>query len=306
MNDNPDRERCYFCGEGHAEALEEHHIVPRRLNGSDEPENTVWLCGSCHDKIERMYDDEFYDRLNVAVDELQREPLERTTAGIEVEPNNSKSREIPADSPHIKFERWHQKVTIAEIEENRFEGHMADFVSGHKERILERYRQEEQSATELEDMMKEHDDTLPQWVKDEGDTPVLFEYQHNELDKVPSLIVQNKERDRIDRETEYKMDSDEESSSDSYEYLLPEKRRAARITARVNSENAAVPDLADSYPPVYRLHCSYCHTAFSMHQHADMARHLRLRHGIEDPYERQDTAYSEAIDPSNLFNNDKP
>lgn len=34
--------------------LHEHHVVPRGYGGEDEPSNTVWLCGSCHDIIHRM------------------------------------------------------------------------------------------------------------------------------------------------------------------------------------------------------------------------------------------------------------
>jgi hypothetical protein len=35
-----------------------------------------------------------------------------------------------------------------------------------------------------------------------------------------------------------------------------------------------------------RLHCSYCRTVFSSNEEAGMASHLRVRHGVEDPYER--------------------
>lgn len=31
--------------------LENHHIVPKELNGSDKPFNRVFLCGKCHSKI---------------------------------------------------------------------------------------------------------------------------------------------------------------------------------------------------------------------------------------------------------------
>ena len=55
---------CYFCGGG-ADVLEKHHIVPRRHGGSDAEENLVDLCPTCHERLERLYDKRFYDRLGV-------------------------------------------------------------------------------------------------------------------------------------------------------------------------------------------------------------------------------------------------
>jgi|GEM_PF-2251550 len=50
------RDTCYFCGsEG---PIERHHIVPRRYDGPDEESNLVDLCPTCHERLERLYDDE--------------------------------------------------------------------------------------------------------------------------------------------------------------------------------------------------------------------------------------------------------
>jgi len=54
---------CYFCTE--TERLEEHHIVPRRFDGSDSDENTVTVCPTCHSKLESLYDSRFYSELGV-------------------------------------------------------------------------------------------------------------------------------------------------------------------------------------------------------------------------------------------------
>lgn len=48
---------CRHCGEkggqfGAAE-LECHHIIPKRMNGSDQPENLVTLCRQCHEEVHR-------------------------------------------------------------------------------------------------------------------------------------------------------------------------------------------------------------------------------------------------------------
>lgn len=64
--DNPqyDRVTCYFCLSEERHVLEEHHIVPRRFSGSDNDENLVQLCPTCHEKLERLYDERFYTELN--------------------------------------------------------------------------------------------------------------------------------------------------------------------------------------------------------------------------------------------------
>jgi len=60
------RNTCYICGEGNRDILETHHIVPRRFDGSDDAENLVDLCPSCHRAIERLYGKRFYDELGVS------------------------------------------------------------------------------------------------------------------------------------------------------------------------------------------------------------------------------------------------
>jgi len=67
MTDNPqyDRVTCYFRLSEERQILEEHHIVPRRFDGSDDDENLVRVCPTCHQKLERLYDDRFYDELGV-------------------------------------------------------------------------------------------------------------------------------------------------------------------------------------------------------------------------------------------------
>lgn len=58
------RDDCYFCGD-HGTVLQEHHIVPKRHGGSDEPENLVKVCPTCHQKLEFLYNKEFYKRLGI-------------------------------------------------------------------------------------------------------------------------------------------------------------------------------------------------------------------------------------------------
>lgn len=57
-----DNYTCQMCG-GKEGVLECHHIIPRRLGGTDKPENQILLCKKCHKKVtnnEMEYKDEFY------------------------------------------------------------------------------------------------------------------------------------------------------------------------------------------------------------------------------------------------------
>lgn len=55
--------RCYICGEDNPNVLQTHHILPRRYGGTDDGENLVRLCANCHQAVESIYDEEFFDRL---------------------------------------------------------------------------------------------------------------------------------------------------------------------------------------------------------------------------------------------------
>lgn len=47
-----DNHTCQYCsGKSRNQRLEVHHIVFRKNGGSDEPENLITLCKSCHDKV---------------------------------------------------------------------------------------------------------------------------------------------------------------------------------------------------------------------------------------------------------------
>lgn len=56
------RNNCYFCN---AHGVEEHHIVPQRMNGTDHDFNLVSVCSVCHHKLETLYDKRFYEALGI-------------------------------------------------------------------------------------------------------------------------------------------------------------------------------------------------------------------------------------------------
>lgn len=44
--------KCQFCPfEGERSLINEHHIIPRELNGNNQPKNKVFVCPNCHNKI---------------------------------------------------------------------------------------------------------------------------------------------------------------------------------------------------------------------------------------------------------------
>jgi len=52
--------RCEVCGEDNPNALEEHHMFPRRFGGMDIEDNIILLCANCHRSIEKRYDNKFW------------------------------------------------------------------------------------------------------------------------------------------------------------------------------------------------------------------------------------------------------
>lgn len=68
-------EACLFCDEEYA--LDRHHIVPQRYGGSDEEENLVTVCPTCHRKLETLYDTRFYESLGIEKDDGKNIGYER-------------------------------------------------------------------------------------------------------------------------------------------------------------------------------------------------------------------------------------
>lgn len=56
--------RCFICGDEGEHLHEKHHLVPRRLNGSNKKTNLIRLCPGCHRALEKLYDHEFYEMLS--------------------------------------------------------------------------------------------------------------------------------------------------------------------------------------------------------------------------------------------------
>lgn len=309
-------ETCYFCPESNSAAIEEHHLVPQRFNGSDEPENTVNLCGSCHDKIEDLYDDAFYERLGIAVEEAKQEKRTEVKSGATLQAKQTQDRKIPAESPHVQFEEWERSLLISEIVEmdlhewaestveNRMPQEVQNLVENEGQQIIDEYEKELVETEPYEKRFERSDRDVPEWVRDEGDEPVSFTYQPNDKAKHPVVEVENPFKSRVDQKAKH------ESEDASSYWEINRERTKAKLSTEAQSRNIGHNPLADDYPSTYRIHCGYCHTVFAEHEHADAAQHLRLRHGIENPYEVTDTTFREPTKESSpllgrLYDNDE-
>lgn len=278
--------RCFICGGGNEYTIEEHHAVPRRLSGSDSEENLYFLCGTCHNAVEAIYDDDFYRRLGVAVDQVEDGTLSERRLGTKVEPGQSIDREIPQNSDHISSESWWVTVTVETIEDDcniqtnideTVEKRVREYLKENVASLLEKYERLLDESATVTGYYERADQEMPEYVDEEAEAPVSFTSVPDNNREIPAVKVQNASRDCFDR-------SHQEFRATSSRGRGPHHHLR---TVGVNGSE----EYESEY---YRLHCAYCHTVFTQDEHSDMARHLRLHHGIENPYEVRDSAFSDS------------
>lgn len=241
--DSRAQEQCFICGYHNPHGLHEHHIVPQAHGGSDEPENTVFLCGSCHQALHKLYDTNALERLidnhtSGKVDEFS-EPV-----GVELPDEQSVDRELPQDSRHLTWEDFCLTISLSAVEESlsRWRSDLGpdetNFFKGNRDYIIATIEAEEERA-------REH----------------LSEYDFG------YLVVPD---DRL-RQPHIRF---VEGPADTY------------VTGKhVDGETTEKRERDVAWKGSYqRLHCGYCHYAFAETQQSDLARHLRLRHGVDDVY----------------------
>lgn len=105
---------CFICGEHRPNSVETHHIVPRRYGGTDSPENLVDLCSNCHAAIEKLYTDDFYERLGV------EEGSSNTSTGVDISgttipPNQTEDRDFPQYPVHVEREKFGYRITVPQF-----------------------------------------------------------------------------------------------------------------------------------------------------------------------------------------------
>lgn len=282
---------CFICGHTASHVLEEHHAVPQRLGGSDADENTYYLCGSCHNALEEIYDDDFYRRLGIAVDDVADNRFTEKDMGVSLDAEQSPDRKIAFKSPHVIFEEWVHEVHVSDVKDAQngdYDGEYADALQQYADDILTEYREKIGGTS---------DGNIPQ---------VRFYYHHDSLVTIPFIHIWNPFENKIDYE-DYPAEMSQQRREDV--------RGALEARAQQNIDNQSDTDSVrehykkqprfewqeDSpYPERYRIHCSYCNTAFSQFQHGGMARHLRTHHGVENPYEVRDSAFGEPPEGSSI------
>jgi len=252
----PESIECFICGDHRPNSLEEHHIVPQRYNGSDEPENLVQLCSSCHAAIEKLYDDSFYQRLGVeAIEDSKITDID--TEGTKLQPRETKDRDFPTDPVHISKEKFCLNITFSQfmIYPTR------DLISDHypeSDVLIRRIKEDTDEITEhFRSFRKPSSYTIS--PDDTRRTPIVQIVPTKDLSDFTSPSEQTKEN------AELGLVSTSPSS---------QKRDYA---ADINESGLLTGDFK-------RLHCGYCHTVYSGDEQADLAAHLRIKHRVEEPY----------------------
>jgi hypothetical protein len=105
---------CFICGAHRPNSIESHHVVPRRYGGSDAPENLVNLCSSCHSAIEKIYDDSFYDRLEVEETEVSKN-RSLDVVGTTIPAMATTDRSFPMHPVHINRERFGLEISFTQF-----------------------------------------------------------------------------------------------------------------------------------------------------------------------------------------------
>jgi len=57
-------EECEICGQHYPNAMNQHHLIPKRYGGSNSDDNLIVLCANCHSAIEQIYDRSFWEKAN--------------------------------------------------------------------------------------------------------------------------------------------------------------------------------------------------------------------------------------------------
>lgn len=103
-----------ICGHSNPEVIETHHLVPRRLGGTDATENLVDLCGPCHNAIESIFDDEYFNMLFDKVG-YELKTNRREYEGRKANPIHSWDREFPPQPVHVKVESVDWQFVVEDL-----------------------------------------------------------------------------------------------------------------------------------------------------------------------------------------------
>lgn len=237
---------CFICGNHRPNSLEEHHIVPQRYNGSDEPENIARLCSSCHAAIEKLYDDSFYERLGVSAVEHSDEG-ELDIDGVKLEPHETKDREFPRAPVHVSREDFCINITISQF-------------------ILH----------PTEDLIPDHYPESDVLIKRlEKNTEKIIDFYKNSKINLGGYKI-GPDNSRLTPLVQIVSSKDRYEPTEGLTPTTTDQRQRDH-TVDINTH----PTMSNEFQ---RLHCGYCHSVYSEYEKADLAAHLRIKHRVEDPY----------------------
>lgn len=153
---------CAICGQTNVETLETHHVVPRRYGGSGSPENLVKLCGSCHNAVEKIYDDEFYHRLGQQEVNLTA-GTEDEEVGVQLERRDTPDRDIPDHTKHVSRGRKsvYRLLEKTDIQEEDLPSHKTPAevsIETLKEELREDDEESDSVTAETISLLEEHDE----------------------------------------------------------------------------------------------------------------------------------------------------
>jgi hypothetical protein len=130
--------------EKHDQGLEVHHIIPRRANGSDSPENLLAVCVSCHSTLEHTQADAL-ERVYQVSDEAelrsQVEQLKTRADKLEAE------RDDLIEELTAFLEDTTTSITIHLVHETRLSTSRLLRVTTDMDEAVEAYRNAEYHAT---------------------------------------------------------------------------------------------------------------------------------------------------------------
>lgn len=273
-------ESCDICGQTNSSTLETHHVVPKRYGGSDHPENLVSLCGSCHNAVERIYDESFYQRFGQTPLPLG-EKQERGQLGIELHSVESPDRKFPHDALH---------VSRSDLSAYRL---LNEYDADDEEATDLEARIDSVSLPELKTSFENHymENRLKKRLKSRANEKRLEEKDGGPLTPGPTYeeILEEEEIEQVVEVLEKEVDDILEEIDESSEWGYT--HHAGNVDFHTHSGVTHIKDGESAYISnlLEVLHCGYCNRSFLPWQQADCAKHLQLSHGVENPYEEEET-----------------
>jgi len=110
-------ERCEICGDQRPRAMEEHHVLPRRFGGSDDDENLVTLCASCHSAVESIYDKSFWSSVGLRPSSGQHTVEEFIDRRLDLDESHPP---VPKARLYQQYQQWCENGDVEAVSQHKF------------------------------------------------------------------------------------------------------------------------------------------------------------------------------------------